>query len=81
MSESDQNIVRLKSKISILESNDDFLRTKLARMETYLEDPVWRCVQEEILRREYGQIQSRERNRRLELHWSREFELFKPKVD
>ena len=38
--DSDQNIGRLKSKISILESNDNFLRKKLARMATYLEDPV-----------------------------------------
>jgi len=40
-SESDQNIGRLKSRISVLERHDDLLRTKLARMVTYLEDPVW----------------------------------------
>jgi len=44
VAESDQNICRLKSKISILERNDDFLRKKLARMATYLEDPVCQRV-------------------------------------
>ena len=39
-SESDQNIGRLRSKIGVLESNGDLLRTKLARMAKYLEDPV-----------------------------------------
>ena len=39
-SESDQIIGRLRSKVSVLEINDDLLRTKLARMTTYLEDPV-----------------------------------------
>ncbi len=55
---SDQKIGHMKSKI--LESDDDHLRTKLARMTTYLEDSVWRLVQEEIVRREYERIQSRE---------------------
>jgi chromosome segregation ATPase len=85
--DSDQNIGRLKSKITILESNDDFLRKKLARMATYLEDPVWQRVQEEITRREYGKIQSRERSRQWELHRRRieeacdqQFASFKPKM-
>ena len=43
-SESDKSIDRLRSKVSVLESNDDHLSTKLARMTTYLEDPVWRRV-------------------------------------
>ena len=50
-------------------------------MATYLEDPVWQRVQEDITRREYGKIQARERSQRLELHWNREFELLKPKVE
>ena len=79
--DTDQNFGRLKSKISSLESNDDFLRKKSARMATYLEDPVWQRVQEDITRREYGKIQARERSQRLELHWNREFELLKPKVE
>jgi hypothetical protein len=69
--ESDQNIGRLKNKISALESEDDLLRTKLARMAKYIEDPVWRRVQEEIVRREYEKIQSRERSRQLELRRKR----------
>ena len=80
-SESDQNIGRLRSKIGVLESNGDLLRTKLARMAMYLEDPVWIRVQEEIMRREYGKIQSRERSRRLELHLSQQFELLKTKME
>ena len=32
------------------------------------------------MRREYGKIQARERSQRLELHWSREFELLKTKM-
>jgi hypothetical protein len=56
-------------------------------MATYLEDPVWQRVQEEITRREYGKIQSRERSRQWELHRRRieeacdqQFESFKPKM-
>ena len=87
-SESDQNIVRLKSKISVLERDDDLCRTKIAHMTTFLEDPVWSRVQEDVVRREYERIPSRERSvQQWELHRRRkeeacdqQFELFKPKM-
>ena len=84
-SASDQNISCLESKISIFARNDGLLRTKLARMETYLEDPVWRSVQEEIMRREYGEIRAREREkerrRQLALHQEQQFKLFETKME
>ena len=68
-------------EVGVLERNGYLLRIQLARMAKYLEDPVWQCVQEEIMRREYGKIQSRERIRRLESHLSQQFELLKTKME